>query len=78
MADAPLLGGGKGFELEAGVYDQPFNGPLVHEVVVAELAARRRARTRPRTARPCAAAAPSRSARRAPAAPARARAARRR
>src|SRR5918992_985231 len=43
MADAPLLGDGKkkGFALEAGVYDQPFNGPLVHEVVVAELAARR-------------------------------------
>jgi large subunit ribosomal protein L4 len=41
MASAPALGGGKGATLDADVFGQPFNGPLVHEVVVAELAARR-------------------------------------
>ena len=42
MAKAPALGGGSAVTLDADVFEQPFNGPLVHEVVVAELAARRR------------------------------------
>jgi large subunit ribosomal protein L4 len=43
MADAPILGGGtRTAKLDADVFGAPFNGPLVHEVVVAELAARRR------------------------------------
>src|SRR5438874_9007273 len=42
MADAPVLGGTDTFALDAAVFEAPFNGPLVHEVVVAELAARRR------------------------------------
>jgi len=42
MPKAPALGGGTAVELDADVFEQPFNGPLVHEVVVAELAARRR------------------------------------
>src|SRR6201991_899430 len=41
MAKAPALGGGTAAALDADVFEQPFNGPLVHEVVVAELAARR-------------------------------------
>jgi large subunit ribosomal protein L4 len=41
MADAPVLGGTKTIALDDDVFGQPFNGPLVHEVVVAELAARR-------------------------------------
>ena len=41
MAEAPALGGGSAVTLDADVFEQPFNGPLVHEVVVAELAARR-------------------------------------
>jgi large subunit ribosomal protein L4 len=42
MADAPILGGSGKLELDADVFGAPFNGPLVHECVVAELAARRR------------------------------------
>jgi large subunit ribosomal protein L4 len=42
MADAPILGSTKKLKLDAGVFGAPFNGPLVHEVVLAELAARRR------------------------------------
>ena len=42
MADAPILGGTKKHKLDDEVFGVPFNGPLVHEVVVAELAARRR------------------------------------
>jgi large subunit ribosomal protein L4 len=42
MADAPILGGSKTLKLDAEVFGAPFNGPLVHEVVMAELAARRR------------------------------------
>src|SRR5215210_7587438 len=42
MADAPILGGTKKHKLDDEVFSVPFNGPLVHEVVVAELAARRR------------------------------------
>jgi large subunit ribosomal protein L4 len=40
-SQAPALGGGTAVNLDADVFEQPFNGPLVHEVVVAELAARR-------------------------------------
>ena len=44
MADAPVLGGKASdkVKLDDDVFGAPFNGPLVHEVVVAELAARRR------------------------------------
>src|SRR3954462_641685 len=41
-SSAPTLGGGDAVTLDADVFEVPFNGPLVHEVVVAELAARRR------------------------------------
>jgi len=42
MASAPFLGGGsKQLTLDDDVFGVPFNGPLVHEVVMAELAARR-------------------------------------
>jgi large subunit ribosomal protein L4 len=43
MADAPFLGSGSDkLKLDDDVFGAEFNGPLVHEVVVAELAARRR------------------------------------
>jgi large subunit ribosomal protein L4 len=42
MAEALVLGSTEKVELDADVFGAPFNGPLVHEVVVAELAARRR------------------------------------
>ena len=42
MADAVLLGSSEAIALDDEVFGVPFNGPLVHEVVVAELAARRR------------------------------------
>jgi len=42
MADAPILGGSGKLTLDPDVFGVPFNGPLVHETVVAELAARRR------------------------------------
>jgi large subunit ribosomal protein L4 len=42
MPKAPILGGSKKVDLDDAVFGVPFNGPLVHEVVVAELAARRR------------------------------------
>jgi large subunit ribosomal protein L4 len=42
MADAPILGGTGTVKLDDDVFGAEFNGPLVHEVVVAELAARRR------------------------------------
>src|SRR5690242_18297200 len=39
---APVLGDGSDkLDLDPEVFGAPFNGPLVHEVVVAELAARR-------------------------------------
>src|SRR3954463_7365999 len=41
MPDATALGGGAAVTLDAAVFGVPFNGPLVHEVVIAELAARR-------------------------------------
>ena len=41
MAEAPILGGTGTLTLEDEVFGAPFNGPLVHECVVAELAARR-------------------------------------
>src|SRR3978361_1190232 len=40
-SQASALGGGTAVDLDADVFEQPYNGPLVHEVVVAELAARR-------------------------------------
>jgi large subunit ribosomal protein L4 len=42
MPDAPILGSSNKLTLDADVFGAEFNGPLVHEVVVAELAARRR------------------------------------
>jgi large subunit ribosomal protein L4 len=42
MPDATTLGGTTKVKLDAEVFETAFNGPLVHEVVVAELAARRR------------------------------------
>jgi large subunit ribosomal protein L4 len=42
MADAPILGSGGTAKLDDGAFAQAFNGPLVHESVRAELAARRR------------------------------------
>jgi large subunit ribosomal protein L4 len=42
MADAPILGSTESLTLDADVFGAAFNGPLVHEVVIAELAARRR------------------------------------
>src|SRR3954470_17341162 len=42
MPDAPILGSTKKLTLDEGVFGAEFNGPLVHEVVIAELAARRR------------------------------------
>ena len=42
MADAPVLGSTDTETLDDAVFGAPFNGPLVHECVVAELAAKRR------------------------------------
>src|SRR4051812_18262807 len=42
MPDAPILGSTNKLTLDDDVFGAEFNGPLVHEVVVAELAARRR------------------------------------
>jgi large subunit ribosomal protein L2 len=42
MAEASILGGSGKLTLDDDVFGAPFNGPLVHECVVAELAARRR------------------------------------
>jgi large subunit ribosomal protein L4 len=42
MPDAPILGSTKKLKLDDEVFGAEFNGPLVHEVVMAELAARRR------------------------------------
>ena len=41
MASAPILGGSETVDLDPEVFGAAFNGPLVHECVVAELAARR-------------------------------------
>jgi large subunit ribosomal protein L4 len=41
MADAPVLGGSKKAKLDEAAFGAPFNGPLVHESVRAELNARR-------------------------------------
>jgi large subunit ribosomal protein L4 len=41
MAKAPILGGNDTVTLDDAVFGAAFNGPLVHEVVVAEMAARR-------------------------------------
>ena len=42
MPDAPFLGSTKKLTLDDAVFGTEFNGPLVHEVVLAEMAARRR------------------------------------
>ena len=42
MPEAPILGAGGTVALDDAVFGAAFNGPLVHETVVAELAARRR------------------------------------
>jgi large subunit ribosomal protein L4 len=42
MPDAPVLGGSKKVALDADAFAAPFNGPLVHESVRAELNARRK------------------------------------
>jgi large subunit ribosomal protein L4 len=42
MAEAPTLGGGAAVTLDGEAFGARFNGPLVHELVRAELAARRR------------------------------------
>src|SRR4051794_14828452 len=42
MPEAQILGGGGTLALDDDVFGAPFNGPLMHECVVAELAARRR------------------------------------
>jgi large subunit ribosomal protein L4 len=41
MPSAPILGSSKTLTLDDEVFGAAFNGPLVHEVVLAELAARR-------------------------------------
>jgi large subunit ribosomal protein L4 len=41
MAEASMLGGSGKLTLDDDVFGAPFNGPLVHECVVAELAAKR-------------------------------------
>src|SRR4051794_35936132 len=41
MAEATILGGTSTLTLDDEVFGAPFNGPLVHETVLAELAARR-------------------------------------
>jgi large subunit ribosomal protein L4 len=41
MAEAQVLGSTEKVSLSKDVFGQPFNGPLVHECVIAELAARR-------------------------------------
>src|SRR5688572_4985590 len=41
MPEASMLGGSGKLTLDDDVFGAPFNGPLVHECVVAELAARR-------------------------------------
>src|SRR3954463_6210788 len=42
MPDAPILGSTNKLTLDDDVFGAEFNGPRVHEVVIAELAARRR------------------------------------
>src|SRR3954462_14743084 len=42
MPSAPILGGNETVTLDDEVFGAAFNGPLVHEVVLAELTARRR------------------------------------
>src|SRR3954451_17043881 len=41
MPSAPVLGDSRTVDLDEAVFAAPFNGPLVHETVSAELAARR-------------------------------------
>jgi large subunit ribosomal protein L4 len=52
MAEAPVLGGGRAtVALDAAAFGARFNGPLLHESVRAELAARRRGTAATRTRR---------------------------
>jgi large subunit ribosomal protein L4 len=49
MAEAPILGSDKTLTLDDDVFGAKFNGPLVHECVLAELAARRQGTASTRT-----------------------------
>ena len=49
MAEAPILGSDKKLTLDDDVFGAKFNGPLVHECVLAELAARRQGTASTRT-----------------------------
>jgi large subunit ribosomal protein L4 len=49
MAEAPILGGDEKLTLDDDVFGAKFNGPLVHECVLAELAARRQGTASTRT-----------------------------
>ena len=49
MADAPILGSDEKLTLDDTVFGAKFNGPLVHECVLAELAARRQGTASTRT-----------------------------
>ena len=49
MPEAPILGGNKKLTLDDEVFGAKFNGPLVHECVLAELAARRQGTASTRT-----------------------------
>ena len=49
MADAPILGGSGAATLDDAAFGAKFNGPLVHESVRAELAARRRGTQKAKT-----------------------------
>ncbi len=49
MPEAPILGRSETVALDDAVFGAPFNGPLVHEAVIAELAARRRGTHSPLT-----------------------------
>ena len=49
MAEAPILGSDKTLTLDDDVFGAKFNGPLVHETVLAELAARRQGTASTRT-----------------------------
>ena len=51
MADAPILGGSGTATLDEGAFGASFNGPLVHESVRAEQAARRQGTQKAKTRR---------------------------
>jgi len=66
MPDAPVLGQSKKVKLDESAFGAGFRGPLVHQSVRAEQAARRRGTAATRRVRWSPAAAPSRGVRRAP------------